>query len=159
MNRTEDVRMLADEHSGPMLALSRWLARRRSPVRVQAIDHLNLSVSHLERSIDFYGSVFGFEVREDHRRDEQPWAILGTQGRAYLALYENRQMQRADNRSIHHWGFVVGRLEPVIERIARFGVPVEGARIYRWRRSRSAYVRDPDGHEIELVERFGGGLN
>ena len=33
-----------------------------------------------------------------------------------------------------------------------------GSAILPYPRSQSIYIRDPDGHEIELTTRFGGGL-
>ena len=36
-------------------------------IRVSAIDHVNLQVTDLDASIDFYRRVFGFKVLEDGR--------------------------------------------------------------------------------------------
>lgn len=131
-------------------------------INIQAIDHINLSVTDLERSIAFYQQLFGFEIKEDHR-DGNPYTyvILGTNGKAFLAIYEDPEARLPDHDFISHWGFVVGPLDPVREQLRAAGVawryPERNDGILVWERSRSMYIDDPDGHEIELVEVFGGG--
>ena len=131
-------------------------------ISIQAIDHLNLFVGDLPRSIRFYACVFGFEVREDHRDDAEPWAILGASGRAYLALYENPVTRTPDHPWFNHWSFVVDDLDAALCHLEANGVEPEryrGRTIIEWPRSRSLYIHDPDGYEIELTSRFGGGLD
>jgi catechol 2,3-dioxygenase-like lactoylglutathione lyase family enzyme len=136
----------------------------KTPITVNAIDHINMSVRDLARAIVFYRDVFGFEIREDRRdHPEMPHVIMGAGARAYLAIYADAQARAPEQAFINHWGFVVGELEPVRERLRDLGVDVHYAErndgIIQWPHSRSLYVSDPDGHEIELVEVFGGGLH
>lgn len=141
------------------------LFRRRQPIRVQGIDHVNLSVADLERSVDFYRKLFGFTVRERGIGGErQRFVIMHAGGRAFLALHERDEAPEPPVKaSPNHWGFAVGALEPVIERLRELDVairPVPGTDdgVVRHAHSRSIYIEDPDGHEIELAEIFGGGL-
>ena len=133
-----------------------------SAINIQGIDHINLSVTNLERSIAFYRDLFGFDIREDHREDGQyTYVIMGAGQAAFLAIYEEADVAPPERPFISHWGFVVGPLEPVRERLQAAGVgwlyPERNGGILQWDRSRSMYIEDPDGHEIELVEVFGGG--
>lgn len=145
-------------------ATKRHPTAQEGSIRVGAIDHINLSVADLERAMDFYETVFGFRLAEDGRsRTEAPFVILSAGGRAYLALHENPDTGKPSKPFVNHWGFVVGDLDWVRERIEALDVPIQDGDsatggIRRWAHSRSIYVYDPDGHEIELAEVFGGGL-
>jgi catechol 2,3-dioxygenase-like lactoylglutathione lyase family enzyme len=142
-------------------------------IPVQAIDHINLSVRDVTRSADFYRRVFGLEVREDRRDAERPYVIVGRPDVGYLALHEQRAPILEDERRvaggpirrdrINHWGFVVEGFDGLRDALERAGVEVlyrdNGADgIVHYPRSRSLYVADPDGNEIELTSTFGGGL-
>lgn len=133
-------------------------------IQVSGIDHINLSVQDLPRSLRFYTETFGLEMKEDGRSRERPFAIVGRPGVAYLALHENPEAGPAAPPAINHWGFVVGDLDPVLDRLEAEGVTIRFTDAYprgviEYPRSRSVYVEDPDGHEIELTEVFGGGLD
>jgi catechol 2,3-dioxygenase-like lactoylglutathione lyase family enzyme len=153
-----------DEKGNLVNALTGVFAARQSHLAVKGIDHINLSVKNLQRSMEFYEQVFGFRLIEDGRdRPGAPYVILSAHGRAYLALHESRNTAKPEHPFTNHWGFVVGN----IERARRFlnarhvrmqtNDDPEGD-IREWPKSRSVYVYDPDGHEIELVEHWGGGL-
>lgn len=152
-------------------ALFRFLAERRRrkreadpTIRVAGIDHVNISVSDLERAIAFYESIFGFQLVEDGRsRTEAPFVIMSAGGRAFLALHETDRVAAPSRPFINHWGFVVGDIDLVRRKLADHAVKVqdgdsESGGVRHWPHSRSIYVYDPDGHEIELAEFFGGGL-
>ena len=132
-------------------------------IEVHGIDHVNLSVSDLDRSVDFYARTFGLEVKENARGAARPFVIMGKRDTAYLALHESRQVRQPEHPFLNHWGFVVGNLDPVLEALERSNVKVRFLEevprgVFQFAHSRSVYVEDPDGHEIELTETFGGGL-
>lgn len=135
-----------------------------SAISVGAIDHVNLSVTNLARSMDFYESVFGFRLAEDGRgRTDAPYVIMTAEGRAFLALHASARTARPSGPVINHWGFVVGDLDRVKSKLEHHGLRIQGedsgtGGVRHWAHSRSLYISDPDGHEIELVEVFGGGL-
>lgn len=142
-----------------------WRSKELDPaVRVSGIDHVNISVSDLERAMTFYESVFGFRLVEDGRsRTEAPFVIMAAGGRAFLALHESTRVAAPSRPFINHWGFVVGDIDLVRQKLADHRVKIqdgdsESGGVRHWPRSRSVYVYDPDGHEIELAEVFGGGL-
>ena len=134
-------------------------------IEVTAVDHVNLTVSDLPRAVDFYTRVFDFRVGEDHRDDDQPWAIVGRPGVAWVALHERpgRVPPMRNQRAINHWGFVVKDMDDIRARLEEADVPVRNVDngnggFFDYPRSRSLYIEDPDGHEIELTSAFGGGL-
>jgi catechol 2,3-dioxygenase-like lactoylglutathione lyase family enzyme len=137
--------------------------QEQQAISISAIDHINLTVSNLEHSLTFYQRTFGLEVREDGRDRERPFVIVGRAGAGYLALHERAVDGGPVGGHINHWGFVVDDFDGTIARLDDLGVPVlyrdNGADgIIDYPRSRSVYVADPDGTEIELTSSFGGGL-
>jgi catechol 2,3-dioxygenase-like lactoylglutathione lyase family enzyme len=130
-------------------------------IRVSAIDHVNFQVADLEASIAFYRRVFGFRVLEDGRANG--WAIIGLPGVACLALGQASDLSPARGKRITHFGLVIDDAEATLEFLRQQGVTIVprgpgGSPILPYPRSQSIYVRDPDGHEIELTTAFGGGL-
>lgn len=133
-------------------------------IRVSAIDHVNLQVTDLDASIDFYRRVFGFKVLEDGRGiPPGGWAIVGLAGAVYLALGVTKDSSPAQGKRIVHFGLVIEDALSTLEQLKKERVTVVprgpgGSTILPYPRSQSIYIRDPDGHEIELTTRFGGGL-
>lgn len=133
-------------------------------IRVSAIDHVNLQVADLDASIDFYRRIFGFRVLEDGRRiPPGGWAIIGIPGAVCLALGVTKELSQAQGKRITHFGLVIDDAQTTLERLKQEGVTIVprgpgGSAILPYPRSESIYIRDPDGHEIELTTRFGGGL-
>ena len=132
------------------------------------IDHINMCVTNLERSIAFYGDVFGFEIKEDHRElKEFPWVTLGVPNTAYLVLYETAKAKVAKDMRIMHFGFALSpgqRIEDVLDRVKKAGVATRNDRngtplLIHYGKSSSIYLNDPDGYEIDISIKFGGGLD
>lgn len=125
-------------------------------IKVNALDHINMSVSNVANSIKFYKDVFGFEVLEEKPYNGKPHAIIGRSGHILFALYEGRE----DNKSyINHLGFHVEDFDSVMEKLVELNVEREfGDDYIEYPNSRSIYIFDPDGMEIELSEKFGGDL-
>jgi catechol 2,3-dioxygenase-like lactoylglutathione lyase family enzyme len=131
------------------------------PIRIRCIDHINMRVNNLAESIAFYGDVFGFEVKEDYSHLEaEPWVILGQKDTVYLCLYEHPDKRQAkDALRINHFGLAVEDFDAARERLEQLGVEILYGGPVDWPHSRSLYIRDPSGHEIELPEKVGGGLH
>ena len=129
-------------------------------IGIKAMDHINMRVKSLADSVEFYRDNFGFEVREDHANEpDEPWVILGRPGVAYLCLYEHPEKEPdPDSLRINHFGFVLEDFESALEKLRSSGVKILYGGPVDWPKSRSIYIVDPSGYEIELAERFGGGL-
>jgi lactoylglutathione lyase len=137
-------------------------------IRVNAIDHINMSVNSLEESISFYEKLFGFEIIEDSRNGSIPpnkfgahYVIMGIKQCAYLALHQS--LQKGDGQHngspirLAHFGFHVEDFDRVIAKLKTHSVSfLYGEKYLEWAHSRSVYILDPSKHEIELVEHFGG---
>lgn len=117
------------------------------------LEHVNLTVADLDRSVDFYTRLFDLKVRWlGTTRDGTPAAHVGDD-RAYLALFEGRGSlpdQDYGQVGINHIGFVVDDLEAAKVRLSSLDARVHSEQEYD--PGRRLYFRDPDGIEIELVQ-------
>ena len=127
-------------------------------IEISGVDHLNIGVKDLEASKRFYSRLFGFELKEQGERDGRKWAIVGVPGRIYLAMYEEGDQERLEqDLQINHFGFHVRNFGEIERNLKAAGVALD----HRWDygKSRSVYLNDPTGYEIELSEVLGGGLD
>jgi catechol 2,3-dioxygenase-like lactoylglutathione lyase family enzyme len=117
-------------------------------VKTHGLSHVALSVVDLDRSLAFYRSVFG--VREYFRNDSTV-QVLGP-GQFDVLAFEKRPESAGIPGGIIHFGFRLTRPEDV--EIAIAAVESAGGTVT----SRGefgpglpyAFVRDPDGYEIEI---------
>ncbi len=118
------------------------------------LEHVNLSVSDLQRSVAFYRQLFGFKVRwEGTITGDLPAAHVGDD-QCYLALFQAEDDERAQQDytrvGINHFGSVVDDLGAMKARLAELGITphLEGD----YEPGRRLYFLDLDGVEVELVE-------
>ncbi len=127
-----------------------------SMLQTTGIDHLNLEVADLKKSVEFYEKLFGFEVLEDCPADNGK--IIGTKA-AKLCLYETPGFQEYRKVGLHHIGFNIENFDDVERRCAELGIDVMYGGTVNWPGSRSIYIQDPNGYELELTEVWGAGLH
>ena len=122
--------------------------------------HAMLRVEDLERSIDFYTRLLGMNVleRREHKKNQFSQAYLGY-GAAYsqmtLELVQNwqREAPYVAGDSFGHIAIAVTSITRLCDRLAAQGVPMpRPPRPQRHGESIVAFVEDPDGHRIELVQ-------
>ena len=118
-----------------------------------SIDHVNMTVKNLQESVEFYGKLFGFEVRED--QPDQDSKIIGNDT-IKLCLYEDPEM--SPEGGISHFGFHVENFEEIVRVCKSLGVEVLYGGEVSWKSSLSVYIKDPNGYVIELSNIQGGGL-
>lgn len=118
------------------------------------LEHVNLTVSDLDRSVAFYSDLLDLTVRwqgafENGRRA----AHVGDDG-AYLALFETIDQgavrENYTTPGYNHMGFVVDDLDDAAERLKKLGA--DFGEIQDYEPGRRLYCYDPAGHEVELVE-------
>ena len=118
-----------------------------------SIDHVNMTVKNLQESVEFYGKLFGFEVRED--QPDQDSKIIGNDT-IKLCLYEDPEM--SPEGGISHFGFHVENFGEIVRVCKSLGVEVLYGGEVSWKSSLSVYIKDPNGYVIELSNIQGGGL-
>lgn len=123
------------------------------------LDHVMIRVEDLDESLDWYQTHLGYEEKSRWEADTFTNVFLGPEGMhddgAKLELTYNH-----DGRSYEMgdaWGHIAVRVDDLES--AYESLMTEGVDDYRDPEScggKYAFVTDPDGHEIEIVERDHG---
>jgi catechol 2,3-dioxygenase-like lactoylglutathione lyase family enzyme len=144
--------------------------------KVIAADHTGITVSNLERALEFWQNVLGFEFsHRAHQTSEMASEITGVPGAEiklavvkapsghkielleYLAPVDRKKVdvRPCDVGSVHV-AFTVANLDAVLQKIAASGWKSAGKpqtlKTGPNAGKRVVYVRDPDGATIELME-------
>jgi catechol 2,3-dioxygenase-like lactoylglutathione lyase family enzyme len=119
-------------------------------------DYVVLVVADVDRALEFYVGVLGLEL--GHRSG--PFAQLAT-GATRVALYERSAMAETLGRSLvepsddaiaFELGFKVLDCDAAFAELLSRGAAGAVAPSDRAWGQRTAYVRDPDGHLVELAQ-------
>jgi len=121
------------------------------------IDHVNMKVMNLEKSVDFYKNLFGFKImkEENPNKIDAPSKIIGNES-IKLCLYEDSQM--SPEGGIAHFGFHIRNFDEIMKKCEELNVEVLYDGPVEFEKSSSIYIKDPSGYDIELSEISGGGL-
>ena len=119
------------------------------------LDHTMIRVSDLDASLEWYGTHLEYEEKDRYEGDGFTIAYLGPEEMhetgAMLELTANHDQDEVSLGDA--WGHIAVRVEDVHE--AYYELMDKGVEDYRRPEDNPGYafVRGPDGHEIELVER------
>ena len=119
--------------------------------RTQGLDHVALVVADMRRSIAWYADVLGMERRYADVWDGGGHPVVLCNGDACVALFEpvEGDLVEADGVNRHfairldRSGFDAARAE-----LAQRAIEAE---LWDHTICHSLYVRDPDGHQVELT--------
>jgi lactoylglutathione lyase len=122
-----------------------------------SIDHVNMKVRNLAESVQFYNNLFGFEIKQEENpnKTDVPSKIIGSNS-IKLCMYEVPDM--TPQGGIAHFGFHIANFDEVIAKCLDQGVQILYGGEVDWEKSKSVYIIDPSGYDIELSEISGGGL-
>jgi len=121
----------------------------RIAMKVDRIDHLNITVADLDRSLDFYERVLGVK---SERMGEGRAAILFGNQKIHLDLAGATAMA-GEKRMPAHICFVTDTPIPEVSaHLERCGVPIrmQGPRAGAIGTIQSVYIDDPDRNSIEI---------
>ncbi|MGH1567998.1 MAG: VOC family protein [Nitrosopumilus sp.] len=127
-------------------------------LKATSMDHVNMNVKNLTQSVEFYRNLFGFEIRKADNSPNKldvPSQIIGNDS-IKLCLYEDPQMSTSGG--IAHFGFHVANFDQIMGKCKELNVEVLYGGPVEFEKSRSVYIKDPSGYDIELSEVSGGGL-
>lgn len=124
--------------------------------------HTALAVTNLDKSKKFYTEVFGLKARDVNRRDELKARFVYLENKAgdvVVELFEHdNPLPLKDNlmdfqvAGLKHLAFTVDDLELAVDKAVQAGArviwPIKPGITVK----RVAFVGDPDGIPIELVE-------
>jgi catechol 2,3-dioxygenase-like lactoylglutathione lyase family enzyme len=128
-------------------------------LRFQAADYVVLVVEDVDRALGFYCGLLGLPL--GHRSG--PYAQLET-GVTRVAFYERTAMAEtlgseleppSPNAPAFELGFKVDDCDVAYDELVTAGATPALAPADRPWGQRTAYVRDPDGHLVELAQDLG----
>jgi lactoylglutathione lyase len=122
--------------------------------------HTMLRVGNLQRSIDFYTKVLGMKLIRTTDRPEQKYTLAFV---GYGTNPEHAEIELTYNYGVEQYdiGTAFGHIAIAVENAAQTcaAVKVQGGNVTREAgpvkggTSIIAFVQDPDGYKIELIER------
>ena len=127
------------------------------------LDHVNITVNSIENSVEWYGRLFGFATVESGLTQlGQKWAILACDD-SMIAMteYDRRPADQNDDRTFHrsyHFGLRVNDAKEWREKVKNLKLRLFYGGEIEYPHSRSWYVHDPSGHEIEVSWSNGNAL-
>lgn len=120
------------------------------------LDHINLTVQDIKESIDWYKKIFGFKLAETGIGTRgQPWAIVASND-SMIVMSEYKDKYKADQESevgfhkIYHFGIRVSDSATWEKIVKENDLRLYYGGVVNYPFSRSWYVHDPSGHEIEV---------
>lgn len=126
--------------------------------------HVGLNVADLDRTIRFYQTVFGFDLKGRSDDPKHPYAFLGTPDKLVLTLWQQSKGGFAKDRpGLHHLSFMVPTRAEIGE--AHDRAKSVGARIHHGgivphsegSASGGLFFEDPDGIRLEIYAAEGAG--
>ena len=126
----------------------------RSPVDARVrIGHVHLKVSDLERAIQFYHDVLGFELTQRYGNQAAFLSAGGYHHHIGLNTWESLGGSPPPPRAtgLYHLAVLYptrAELADALQRVIAAGISLEGASDHGV--SEALYLRDPDGNGVEL---------
>lgn len=129
-------------------------------VRGMTFTHVSVRTGDMERSIQFYENHFGMKLvnRRPIPANNAEIAFLESEGvpfRLELTWYKNQkkfEQAEYENRVFDHLAFTVQDMDKIIKQLKADKVTVTDEP-YILGTSKIAFIEDPDGTLIELIER------
>ncbi len=125
-----------------------------APIHPQArIGHIHLKVSDLERAIDFYSGVLGFELQQRYGTQAAFLSAGGYHHHIGLNTWESAGAGPVPRGypGLYHTAFLYpdrAQLGDALRRILDAGLTLDGAADHGV--SEAIYLSDPDGNGVEL---------
>jgi lactoylglutathione lyase len=130
---------------------------------IVGLAHVAIKVTDLDRSLDFYINRLGFpEMLRLNKDDGSTWLVyLRITDDQYLEVFPGAENDRApgwDANGMNHMCLAVEDIDAVIKRIEAAGISLLLPLKLAVDGNRQAWIEDPDGNRIELMEMDPGSL-
>jgi catechol 2,3-dioxygenase-like lactoylglutathione lyase family enzyme len=118
-------------------------------MKIDRIDHLNITVADIDRSIEFYQRVLGMR---SERMGEGRAALLFGEQKIHLDLAGATAMSGEKRMPAHICFITDAPIAEIVAHVERCGVPIrmQGPRAGATGTIQSVYIDDPDNHSIEI---------
>jgi catechol 2,3-dioxygenase-like lactoylglutathione lyase family enzyme len=126
-----------------------------TPFKLRKIGHVVLRARDLQRSVDFYTKVLGFEVSDTYGDDMMPGGMVFMRYNIdhHGVALVGGMAKAAQKLEMHHMAFEVATLDEVFHarnRLREHKVPI----VFEGRRRAGVQIAveflDPDGHHLEI---------
>jgi lactoylglutathione lyase len=119
--------------------------------------HVAIKVTDLDRSLDFYRDRLGFaEMLRLNNEDGSTWLVyLRITDDHYLEIFPGAENERAPGwnaNGVNHMCFTIEDLDGTTARIEAAGIALTSEIKQGLDGNRQAWIEDPDGNRIELME-------
>lgn len=117
-------------------------------IKTHGLTHISLAVADPDRSLRFYEQVFGVK---EYYRDEQSIQVQGP-GPHDVIAFERRGAEAGKPGGIGHFGFRLTNpkdIDAAVEEVKRAGGTISEQGEFK-AGFPFAFVKDPDGYEIEI---------
>jgi lactoylglutathione lyase len=124
---------------------------------IVGLAHVAIKVTDLDRSLDFYINKHGFpEMLRLHKDDGSTWLVyMRITDDQYLEVFPGAENDRApgwDANGMNHMCLSVEDIDAVVKRIEAAGIALLLPLKLAVDGNRQAWIEDPDGNRIELME-------
>jgi lactoylglutathione lyase len=124
---------------------------------IVGLAHVAIKVTDLDRSLDFYINRLGFpEMLRLNKDDGSTWLVyLRITDDQYLEVFPGAENDRApgwDANGMNHMCLAVEDIDAVLQRIEAAGIALLLPLKLAVDGNRQAWIEDPDGNRIELME-------
>ncbi|MEM9942632.1 MAG: VOC family protein [Planctomycetota bacterium] len=127
------------------------------PTKVLGFDHLTIIVEDIQKTREFYVGILGMtEVTRPEFDFDGAWFQTGSvqihvtlaDANSGLAGWGDRRVVKVSRG--HHFAFEVASLEQAFESLKSDGIKIADGPKVRPDGVKQLYIRDPDGHLVEL---------
>ncbi len=124
---------------------------------INGVGHVAIKVTDLDRSLDYYVNKLGFpEMLRLTKDDGTVWLVyLRITDEQYLEVFPGAENDRAPGwnaNGMNHMCLTVDDIDAVLARIAAVGLTLLLPLKTAIDGNRQAWLEDPDGNRIELME-------
>jgi len=115
------------------------------------LDHVGLYVKDLAKSVVFYGEIFGFEVSRTMELGEAKIAFLDISGGLLELIQRPGEPGKAPEGRWNHTAYTVDDYPAMEAKLEEMGLELRKVTLGDGKRI--AFFKDPDGHDVEIMER------
>jgi lactoylglutathione lyase len=130
--------------------------------KITGFAHIAITAKDMDKSLDFYTRVLGFKKAFEIKKPEtgEPWINYLYIGNGQFAelFYDGTTDNpwKEELRGFNHVSVLVDDIHSVVDHIRKEGVEVTGGPLQGADKNWQAWLKDPDGIRIELMQIVDG---
>lgn len=129
---------------------------------IVGIGHIAIRVKDIDKTLAFYRDKLGFKEMFRIERDGRLWLMyLRVTDTQYIELFPDAVGDRAPSREavgLNHICLEVDSIDRVLADLAKAGIPLTRDKQMGADGNLQAWIEDPDGNRIELMEMGAGNM-